>query len=324
MKERLINRLVEEFGQNRNQLSIKNNDELQELYNHLTKKRLEHLKKEIEGIIDESKKVEKMSDTEEIKQAEKYWREISDNIKNPKKLYKIIDTMVRTIDIVIINEMVDNHTNEQTYNTIFRKIRVKYRQFQEELLDEIKKLYLTLPEEEMYNQVVKLKNYKEDLNKLKYILETFTNPKKSESIKKLAAIKKEILKNYFPDAHDVEYREYIENKIIKTKLIDKIVAMKNGYTKEDLLSKSVEDLRNLREFLVEEHNKMVRERKLYNKYVKAFEDEFYNKDDTSLSLLAKEARKELELAQMREIVEAIKNFDSAYGEKVNLLLIGAS
>jgi len=320
-KEELTKKLIEEFGVNKNHLSIKTLEELDTLYLKLSREKIEHYKSEVEKILNSGFN-QNLSDTEEIKEAEKYWRQISNNIKNPKKLYEIFEHMVRNIEIEIINEMIDNHTNEQTYNVIYRKIRVKYRQYQEELLAEIISHYSILPEEERYNQIAKLNTIKEDLKKLKHILNSFKNPTTNESIKKLASIKKTILKNYFPDAHDTEYKEYVENKVVKKQLIDKILDLKAGYTREDLFSKSGEDLRNIRDFLVEEHNKKVKEQRLMNKYIKGFEDQYYIKDDTSLSLFAKEGRKELSYEQMKEIVETLKNFDSIFGEKVNLLLIG--
>lgn len=249
-----------------------------------------------------------------------FWQKIKENSKNPDSLYLVLDELVHTHDYQDILELLANHTTDQLYKRLARMVKIKYREYQEWLLDDIQRHYRELPPEELAVQMHEYERQRENIHRLKTVLLTLKNPHRKEQIIHLAKMKNDLLKQYRRDEIEGYYREFYENSEEKKGIITKIMKVTNAYTAEKLKTMKVEELEEMYAILLETMAQERRERAKLKHFLKLFEESIYQDSEEVFDNLCHHALVELSDEQMRKVVEFMEGMNSLFAQKLKNLL----
>lgn len=313
-KDEYIKLLKDRFEIPTSELATKSEDELRELFKEKSKERINELTKIIQNELTDEEKID-MSAKEGI-DFKAIWKQIIENKDDTLLIYNLFDELIHRLEGSDIMMMLEKYaTNEETYQKIYKIYRIKTRQYQEEMLDEIENLCKNMPKEEQFIFLSNIQENRDNIPYLKYLIQKMQNKKNKEMLLRLSNTKEFILKSYFPEEFENEYKRYFETNRIRNELIAKILEEGSIYTSEQLHSKSTQELEDILSFLKDEKIKQKKERENYKKFIsmitEARKKEHIHKE---LSAIVGMMLIELSKDQIKKIVTDIKDADANLGE----------
>lgn len=235
----------------------------------------------------------------------------------PEECYKFLGSIVRKFEYEDIMEILTLHVQDRIYKNIYRKLRVKFREYQEEMLSELEKICKEFPEEELYTLTKVFQLKRDDVKWLRAYIKTLKNGENTQKAKYLASMKHYTLEKYFEKSYDDEYSEYITNVKVKKELIDEIASL-TKYQKSELFKKSVDDLRYIREFEVKSNDDLIRERRLLASFINRFDKVMYDSENVKFNKLLSEAKDELSEELIGQLVSYYEGKDPEFARKIKL------
>lgn len=314
-KDEYIKLLKDRFEMPLSELNTKSEDELKELFREKSKERISKLIKIVQNELTDEEKID-MSVKEGI-DFKSIWKQIIDNKDDTLLIYNLFDKLIHRLEGSDIMMMLEKYaTNEETYQKIYKIYRIKIRQYQEEMLDEIENLCKNMPKEEQFIFLSNIQENRDNIPYLKYLIQKIQNKKNKEMLLRISNTKEFILKSYFPEEFENEYKKYFETNKIRNELIAKILEEGGTiYTSEQLHSKSTQELEDILAFLRDEKIKQKKERESYKKFIsmitEARKKEHIHKE---LSAIVGMMLIELSKDQIKKIVTDIKDADVNLGE----------
>lgn len=247
------------------------------------------------------------------------WKDIKINQKDSKKIYEIVERVIKSSDYNEIIEILSIHSKDPIYASVLKKIRVKFREYQEEMFSEIESMCQDFPEEELYNISKIFREKRDNISWLKEYIEELAQNNNREKAHYLASIKQLTLKNYFEDEYNREYDEYTSIFKVKKELIDEILK-ETKYKPYELYKKSVEDLKFIKEFEAKNTKERAKERKILKNFIAKFEKTLYDSDNLNFEAIKIDARNELSLELQNELVSHFKASNPKFANKLELAL----
>lgn len=316
-KSELIQILVEDYGEIASALESKDALELLSMYHQHKKKRILEVCDIVSGQCEDTAAMHLKKSEGTL--LDEHWHELISYIDDPAKTYLIVDEMVKNYHMHEIDVLLDKCTNEELYNKIYKKFRIKYRQYQEEMLVEIEESLDFLPDGERYNRMRELEKRKSDINYLRQQYNMVTNPANQELMNRISHAKDFVLHEFFPESHKKEYHAYHQMTVVHGELMEKLLKLTKRYSEEDLKKMTPEELAVMEEYYRESKERADKEKAKLDKYMNAFLEIMH---ETGLESERKFRRTigsmfiELDNGKILDIIKEIKDQSDTFGEKL--------
>lgn len=296
---------LSQYGHSKEKLESMTMSDLAKLFKKTSKDRIMDYMNALQA--DKEHEIIAEDDTNYIKRAmELVYHAISVEEINFAILYDAIEKIFEKYDLNETIELVLSQSSDKQYKQMTQITEVAYRAYQETLLDRIEKLCEFYPAEERFEQLKFYGDRREDVNFLRESIANMNTQNNQERLSKIALIKYDIIRDYFPDSMYENYEEFYENEEEKNDIIERIMALTKAYTRPVLKAKKFQVLSHIERVLLEDRNREKEEKALIKQYTKKIGDVILSEDELAFAMVLKEA---LSVLDERDVARIVGNFD---------------
>ena len=296
---------LSQYGHSKEKLESMTMSDLAKLFKKTSKDRIMDYMNALQA--DKEHEIIAEDDTNYIKRAmELVYHAISVEEINFAILYDAIEKIFEKYDLNETIELVLSQSSDKQYKQMTQITEVAYRAYQETLLDRIEKLCEFYPAEERFEQLKFYGDRREDINFLRESIANMNAQNNQERLSKIALIKYDIIRDYFPDSMYENYEEFYENEEEKNDIIERIMALTKAYTRPVLKAKKFQVLSHIERVLLEDRNREKEEKALIKQYTKKIGDVILSEDELAFAMVLKEA---LSVLDERDVARIVGNFD---------------
>lgn len=296
---------------------------LKQLENH-GKKNLSHLdKNELQNMFDEINKEwissvvayssgardAKIINVDDIEQS------IKEEVLHSKNLYDTFYHLLQKYSFDIIYDVVLNSVDSKVVEKTLFILDIKYREYQEILLEDIIKRMQLMPNEEAAGFIDFVENNREDVEFLKDILLQLQDSKIGSNINKITNIKKYIISNFMPDDLEIEYKHFFAHSQDKQDLIARLKRISNAYSKKQLDDMTKEDLIDILTSIKQKEIDEKKDKEDYEKYLALFKKALYEDDNTAFNTLVMKVLEDVSIDCLNSLKSVLKNEDPLFDSK---------
>ena len=296
---------------------------LKQLENH-GKKNLSHLdKNELQNMFDEINKEwissvvayssgardAKIINVDDIEQS------IKEEVLHSKNLYDTFYHLLQKYSFDIIYDVVLNSVDSKVVEKTLFILDIKYREYQEILLEDIIKRMQLMPNEEAAGFIDFVENNREDVEFLKDILLQLQDSKIGSNINKITNIKKYIISNFMPDDLEIEYKHFFVHSQDKQDLIARLKRISNAYSKKQLDNMTKEDLIDILTSIKQKEIDEKKDKEDYEKYLALFKKALYEDDNTTFNTLVMKVLEDVSIDCLNSLKSVLKNEDPLFDSK---------
>lgn len=296
---------------------------LKQLENH-GKKNLSHLdKNELQNMFDEINKEwissvvayssgardAKIINVDDIEQS------IKEEVLHSKNLYDTFYHLLQKYSFDIIYDVVLNSVDSKVVEKTLFILDIKYREYQEILLEDIIKRMQLMPNEEAAGFIDFVENNREDVEFLKDILLQLQDSKIGSNINKITNIKKYIISNFMPDDLEIEYKHFFAHSQDKQDLIARLKRISNAYSKKQLDNMTKEDLIDILTSIKQKEIDEKKDKEDYEKYLALFKKALYEDDNTTFNTLVMKVLEDVSIDCLNSLKSVLKNEDPLFDSK---------
>lgn len=296
---------------------------LKQLENH-GKKNLSHLdKNELQNMFDEINKEwissvvayssgardTKIINVDDIEQS------IKEEVLHSKNLYDTFYHLLQKYSFDIIYDVVLNSVDSKVVEKTLFILDIKYREYQEILLEDIIKRMQLMPNEEAAGFIDFVENNREDVEFLKDILLQLQDSKIGSNINKITNIKKYIISNFMPDDLEIEYKHFFAHSQDKQDLIARLKRISNAYSKKQLDNMTKEDLIDILTSIKQKEIDEKKDKEDYEKYLALFKKALYEDDNTTFNTLVMKVLEDVSIDCLNSLKSVLKNEDPLFDSK---------
>ncbi len=296
---------------------------LKQLENH-GKKNLSHLdKNELQNMFDEINKEwissvvayssgardAKIINVDDIEQS------IKEEVLHSKNLYDTFYHLLQKYSFDIIYDVVLNSVDSKVVEKTLFILDIKYREYQEILLEDIIKRMQLMPNEEAAGFIDFVENNREDVEFLKDILLQLQDSKIGSNINKITNIKKYIISNFMPDDLEIEYKHFFAHSQDKQDLIARLKRISNAYSKKQLDDMTKEDLIDILTSIKQKEIDEKKDKEDYEKYLALFKKALYEDDNTTFNTLVMKVLEDVSIDCLNSLKSVLKNEDPLFDSK---------
>ena len=232
---------------------------------------------------------------------------VGDDINYPM-LYDIVEKIFEEYELNEVIELVLSQVKDKHYRQMTRIVEVSFRAYQESLLDRLEELCKNYPVEEKFEQLNLYSNKREDVNFLKRAIKKMEEENARLRLSKIAQLKFEIIRDYFPESLYENYEDYYENDEEKNAIIERIMELTSAYRRPTLKTKKIQLLKHIERVLLEDKEREREEKILIKKFTLKIGDVMNGEDEYAFSRIIKEA---LDVLDERDVRKIVTNFDLA-------------
>ncbi|PAF41503.1 hypothetical protein [Helicobacter sp. 11S02596-1] len=237
--------------------------------------------------------------------------------KNFSKIYGLIDEYIDHYDYQEFLEILCMHLDTIPSSKIAKILKVKYRQLQQVWLEKIEQRFQVLPIEERIPLIRYYEKNQDNLAVLKRVYDESKDPAYIEKIKKISEVKLDVIKVFMPSLMEENYKAYYDETPEKLELISRILALTNAYSKKYLKELSISKLKILEDEIIRQNKQEAQDKKLFQKYTKAFSKSMASADDNEFSKVCIEAVAELNSEQLQMVVSFLAGKNKFFLNKFN-------
>ena len=296
---------------------------LKQLENH-GKKNLSHLdKNELQNMFDEINKewissvVAYSSGARDsnIINVDYIEQSIKEEVLHSKNLYDTFYHLLQKYSFDIIYDVVLNSVDSKVVEKTLFILDIKYREYQEILLEDIIKRMQLMPNEEAAGFIDFVENNREDVEFLKDILLQLQDSKIGSNINKITNIKKYIISNFMPDDLEIEYKHFFAHSQDKQDLIARLKRISNAYSKKQLDNMTKEDLIDILTSIKQKEIDEKKDKEDYEKYLALFKKALYEDDNTTFNTLVMKVLEDVSIDCLNSLKSVLKNEDPLFDSK---------
>lgn len=296
---------------------------LKQLENH-GKKNLSHLdKNELQNMFDEINKewissvVAYSSGARDAKNinVDDIEQSIKEEVLHSKNLYDTFYHLLQKYSFDIIYDVVLNSVDSKVVEKTLFILDIKYREYQEILLEDIIKRMQLMPNEEAAGFIDFVENNREDVEFLKDILLQLQDSKIGSNINKITNIKKYIISNFMPDDLEIEYKHFFAHSQDKQDLIARLKRISNAYSKKQLDDMTKEDLIDILTSIKQKEIDEKKDKEDYEKYLALFKKALYEDDNTTFNTLVMKVLEDVSIDCLNSLKSVLKNEDPLFDSK---------
>ncbi|WP_143428888.1 hypothetical protein [Helicobacter sp. 12S02634-8] len=222
--------------------------------------------------------------------------------KKFSKIYDLIDTYMGYYDYEEFLEILCVQLSNIPATKIKKALQIKYHQIQQVWLEGLEDQLQDLPAEERATLMQYYQRHQNDFSKLEKVYEDSKNPAYIQKLKKIAEDKLMVVKNFMPSLMEENYPAYYNGTPKKLELIEKISKLTNSYPKKYLKTLMISQLELLESDIIEQNQREIQDKKLFQKYTKAFLESLNSMEDNDFSKVCLDAISELNSEQLQRVV----------------------
>lgn len=305
MNRREIIWQLSQYGYTKEKLESMSMSDLAKLFKQTSKERITKYMNTLRA--DKETEIIPGEDTNNIeRELELVYHAISVEEINFAILYDAIEKILEKYDLNEAIELVLSQSSDKQYKQMTQITEVAYRSFQEILLDRIEKLCEFYPAEERFEQLKFYGDRREDINFLRESIANMSAQNNQERLSKIALLKYDIIRDYYPDSMYENYEQFYENEEEKNEIIERIMSLTKAYTRPVLKAKKFQVLSHIERVLIEDRDREKEEKALIKQYTKKLGDVILSEDELAFAMMLKEA---LGVLDERDVTRIIGNFD---------------
>ena len=205
---------------------------------------------------------------------------ILEKIKMADDFYEIFNDLLIKYPFSVVYDALLSTLNAQKTQKALLILEIKYRQYQENLIEQIAQKITFMPEEERASFMLFIEKNRDEVELLKDILSQLKDDKISREIGQISNIKKYILSEFMAEDLEKNYKQFFNNSQDKQDLIARLRKISNAYSKQQLDDMTKEDLMDILTSIRQKELQDKKDREDFAKYVEAFKSALYE-DNTS-------------------------------------------
>lgn len=210
---------------------------------------------------------------------------ILEKIKMADDFYEIFNGLLIKYPHTVIYEALLSTLNAQKTQKALLILEIKYRQYQESLIEQIAQKITFMPEEERASFMLFIEKNRDEVELLKDILSQLKDDKISREIGQISNIKKYILSEFMAEDLEKNYKQFFNNSQDKQDLIARLRKISNAYSKQQLDDMTKEDLMDILTSIRQKELQDKKDREDFAKYVEAFKSALYEDNASNFDAL---------------------------------------
>lgn len=210
---------------------------------------------------------------------------ILEKIKMADDFYEIFNDLLIKYPHTVIYEALLSTLNAQKTQKALLILEIKYRQYQESLIEQIAQKITFMPEEERASFMLFIEKNRDEVELLKDILSQLKDDKISREIGQISNIKKYILSEFMAEDLEKNYKQFFNNSQDKQDLIARLRKISNAYSKQQLDDMTKEDLMDILTSIRQKELQDKKDREDFAKYVEAFKSALYEDNASNFDAL---------------------------------------
>lgn len=210
---------------------------------------------------------------------------ILETIKRADNFYEIFNDLLIKYPFSVIYEALLSTLNAQKAQKALLILEIKYRQYQENLIQQIAQKITFMPEEERATFMLFIEKNRDEVELLKDILSQLNDDKISREIGQISNIKKYILSEFMAEDLEKNYKQFFNNSQDKQDLIARLRKISNAYSKQQLDDMTKEDLMDILTSIRQKELQDKKDREDFEKYVAAFKSALYEDNMSNFDAL---------------------------------------
>ena len=285
-------------------LSHLSEEELKNIFNEINKERVLNFVAYNSGI-----KNTKVANIDEVEQ------KIKSEIANSQNFY---DTFYQLLQKHAFNSIYDialNVVDSKLVEKILFILEIKYREYQEILLEEIASRMELMPAEEAAGFISFIEQKREDVEFLKNILLELKDSEIGTNINKITNIKKYIISNFMPEDLEDEYKDFFAHSDDKKELILRLKNISNAYSKKQLNDMTKEDLIDILASIKQKEIEEKKDKEDYDKYLALFKKALYEDDTFGFNTIVMQVLEDISQDCLKNLKLTLKNEDPLFESK---------
>ena len=247
-----------------------------------------------------------VDDTEQI---------IKTQLVNSKNLYDTFYDLLQKYSFDDIYDVVFNSMDSKIVEKTLLILEIKYRQFQEILLEDITKRMNIMPDEEAEGFINFVESKRDDIKFLKNILFQLQDSKVSSNISKITNIKKYIISNFMPNDLEIEYKHFFSHSKDKQELISQLKKISNVYSNKQLNDMTKEDLIDILTSIKQKEIDEQKNKEDYERYLALFKKAIYEDDNIYFNTLVMQVLEDVSIDCLNSLKATLKNEDPLFDSK---------
>ncbi|RDU65641.1 hypothetical protein [Helicobacter sp. MIT 14-3879] len=174
-----------------------------------------------------------------------------------------------------IHDVVVNFISADLVEKVLLILEIKYREYQEIIIEMIEKKINFMPKEEIASFMSFIERNRNEVELLKDILNQLENNKISSNIDKITNIKKYIISEFMPQDLEKNYKQFFNNSQDKQDLIKRLREISSAYSTKQLDDMTKEDLVDILTSIQQKEVNDKKDKDDFEKYFELFKRALY-------------------------------------------------
>lgn len=237
--------------------------------------------------------------------------EIKNIILKNNDFYTMFNELLANYPLDNIRDIVINSIAPKLLDKSLNILDIKYRQYQEIIIETIEKKLNFMPEEERATFMNFIEKNRDEIELLKGFLNQLENTKIADNINRISNIKKYIISSFLPDELEMNYKYFFNRSKDKQELIKRLREISNAYSKEQLDDMTKEDLIDILNSIKQKELNDKKDKDDFNKYYELFKKALYN-DSQTFDRLVIQVLEDVSDDCLNNLKAKLKNEDSMF------------
>lgn len=243
---------------------------------------------------------------------------IEARLKEEKDFYALFNALLVEYPFNAIYEVVLNTLHTAKVQKALMILEIKYRQYQENIIEQIKQKSTFMPKEEVASFMLFIENNRDEVELLKDILSQLNDDKIARSISQITNIKKYILSEFMPSDMEKNYKQFFNNSKDKQDLISRLRKISNAYSKKQLDDMTKEDLMDILNSIRQKELDDKKDKEDFEKYLVAFKLALYEDNTDNFDALVIQVLEDVSKDCLANLKAHLKNEDQLFESKFSM------
>ncbi|RAX53195.1 hypothetical protein CCY99_06280 [Helicobacter sp. 16-1353] len=242
-------------------------------------------------------------------------QDIKKEISNTENLYNVFYTLLQKYPYDSIRDIVINNISDNIIEKSLFMLEIKYREYQEILLDSIENRINFMPKEEAISFIDFIETKRDETGLLKDILSQLQDTKIALSIDRITNTKKYIISHFLPQDLESNYKRFFTSSKDKQELIARLREISNAYSKKELDDMTKEDLMDILTSIRQKEVDEKKDKEDFEKYINLFKKALYEDNNDVFNALVVQVIEDVSSECLYNLKVYLRNEDPLFENK---------
>lgn len=243
---------------------------------------------------------------------------IAVKLKETQDFYSAFNALLVEYPYQIISETIINTLQSALVQKALLILEIKYRQYQEIIIEQIKRKITFMPQEEIASFMLFIENNRDEVELLKDILSQLNNDKIAKNISQITNIKKYILSEFIPSDMEKNYKQFFNNSKDKQDLIARLRKISKAYSKKQLDDMTKEDLMDILNSIRQKELDDKKDKEDFEKYFAAFKLALYEDNTSNFDALVIQVLEDVSKDCLANLKAHLREEDNLFESKFSM------